>query len=194
MSVQFMLKLVPKSTEQTKATVQVLAQAKKPVPSKLPMIISNADSRADNNLRDVILSTQQVVIRRQVSGLEMRLAVPLKHYNGVLLTVLSETQFMITIDHKDKDLSVMLLRVSDLTALAEWRLWASLLNLPLILQNEDGSTRNIYSTLGALTVGEVSEHRRGFSTITKRRPRHYMRKKMFSNRESHCQNQARIAV
>src|SRR5947209_19500638 len=86
---------------------------------------TRADARADDRRREIAFGNQSVVIARRVSGIAMRIRVPLCSYRGVALSLSDggdgEAVYRIQLLHRDPDLSVPLLEASDVAeTAAEW--------------------------------------------------------------------------
>jgi hypothetical protein len=100
------------------------------------------DRRADGGTRTVRLSRRGVRIERALSGVKMRLAVPIEAYRGVVLARedrLERGFYRLTLDHADADLSVTLSRAIDISALVDlWSDWARFFAKPALLDEKIG--------------------------------------------------------
>jgi hypothetical protein len=100
------------------------------------------DPRADGGTRTVRLSPRGVRIDRALSGMKMRLAVPIDAYRGVVLSRedrLQQRFYRVTLLHADEDLSITLSRATDVSALIDqWSSWARFFAKPALLDAEIG--------------------------------------------------------
>jgi hypothetical protein len=128
-----------------------------------------ADSRADGGVRTVWLTPRGVRIERAVSGVKMRLVVPIEAYQGVLLTCQDTVErplCRIILAHSDPDLSVSLHQGADTPAILEiWQGWARFLSRPALCAGTS-----------VLHNAAACPRRRGVS-LAKRRPRNLLRRR-----------------
>ncbi len=92
---------------------------------------SASDPRADGGVRAVWLTPRGVRIERAVSGVKMRLSIPIEAYRAILSTCQDGNRpfCRIVLAHRDPDLSVTLDQRAD--AFPEiWRSWARFFSEP----------------------------------------------------------------
>jgi len=79
--------------------------------------LTQYDARADDRRREVAFADRSVVIARRISGIAMRVQVPLASYQGVRLSLASqgegESLHTIELLHRDADLSIPLFQAAD---------------------------------------------------------------------------------
>lgn len=147
-----------------------------------PRSSSEADARAENNRRTVHFETDRIVIVRRVSGVSMRVTMPVAKYDGVgvLMPNFAEgyRAFRVALVHADPDLSVTLYEGADPAmidaALAEW---SSFFKLPVI-GGASAPAVSEHDTPATVAVGDRSPQRRRGGTLAKRRPRLYGRRRV----------------
>ena len=88
-----------------------------------------SDARADGAVREVGFARGEILIRRRVHGIEMKLGVPAPNYKGVVLALLAtdsgQSFYRVSLAHRDPDLSVTLHEAhDDSDIVAEWKFWA----------------------------------------------------------------------
>ena len=156
----------------------------RPDPFALPLCFSAADARADGGTRLVELHRQRVIVRRAVRGMTMAVNVPLRAYLGVALHVQPPNgteagTLAVMLEHRDPGLSLPLYVAQDgIDIIAEWRGWARVLGLPLLVGEQDGALRAAFPQLGALCVAEPIERRRRRGSVRRRRPSILTRRKL----------------
>lgn len=144
--------------------------------------IEASDPRADGLRRVVLLARERVVIARSVAGVFMHIAMAPDAYRGVVLR-LSALQdgvfhYEIRLVHRDPDLSVTLAQASDDSEIrAEWRLWARFLDLPTLVEREEGRLEADSARMGDVAIAPASSRRRG-KAMAMRRPRFLVRRKV----------------
>lgn len=135
---------------------------------------SAADARTDSGTRQISITARRIEIERHVAGIAMRLAVPIRAYEGVLLACDEKAEprlYRISLVHADPDLSIELHRAADSPGiLALWRDWAEFFGKPA-LYGEEGSQSRRHCTLS-----RPRPRRRG-DQIAKRRPRFLKRRR-----------------
>ncbi|HVX91712.1 MAG TPA: DUF6101 family protein [Xanthobacteraceae bacterium] len=152
-------------------------------PLTLPVRFAASDATADERVRLVDLSRERVILRRAVRGVPMAVSLPVSMYLGVAIRVVpptaaSEGAVAVVLEHRDPALSVPLFVAADGTdVIAEWQLWARVLDLPLLVADADGRLREPFARLGAVRVASACERRRRRRGMAKRRPRILMRRK-----------------
>jgi len=127
------------------------------------------DLRADGGIRTVWLTLRGVRIERSVSGVKMRLSIPIEAYQGVLLTCQDNIErplCRIILAHSDPDLSVNLHQGADTAAILQiWQGWARFLSRPALCAGAS-----------VLRNAAARPRRRGMS-LAKRRPRILLRRR-----------------
>lgn len=164
-------------------------------------ILGGHDSRADNNSRTVHFEKDRIVIMRRVSGVSMRVTMPVSKYAGigVVLPNARETNpaFQVNLVHADPDLSVTLYKSDNpLMVDAAVSEWSRFFELPVfdcavhteasgsadalagsvhgdIIERTDAASES----MGALAIGNARKVRRRGAVLSKRRPRLYSRRK-----------------
>lgn len=133
------------------------------------------DPRADGGSRRILVSARCVRIERQVSGIEMQLAVPLRAYTGITLTCDETAEprlYCITLAHPDPDLSVELHRGTDSPEIISlWRNWSAFFGTTPIYGDSDSA-----GAPDLCRLKRLRPRRRG-ALIPKRRPRFLKRRR-----------------
>lgn len=149
-------------------------------PYALPVRYAASDAAADGREREIELHRERVVVRRSISGMRMALNMPLSAFAGVAIRVMAgegDAAVAVVLAHKDPSLALPLFvsrEVDD--AFAEWRSWARVLGLPLLVE-EEGVFREPFARLGQLRIEEPRPRRRRRSSLRKRRPSMPLRRK-----------------
>ena len=157
-------------------------------PLSLPVRYATEDVRADGRSRIVEIDHNRVLVMRSVSGVRMRLRIPLDGFLGVAVRILAAGEsghdaVAITLEHRDPALSVALHIAEEFDdATAEWQLWGRVLGRPLLVADIDGTLREPLKMLGALMVNEGAVRRRRRTPLRKRRPYFSARRKGFAVR------------
>jgi hypothetical protein len=101
---------------------------------------------------------------------------PISEFDGVVMAVAykdrsrDEPVILIELHHSDPSKCITVHASFDgADAGARWRSWASVLNLPLLVQDRTGEMRETSEHVGALTTQSPQPHR-GASSLTMRRP------------------------
>ncbi|HEY8581151.1 MAG TPA: DUF6101 family protein [Beijerinckiaceae bacterium] len=134
------------------------------------------DRRADGGERDVHLAKDRVTIRRRLAGIRMQVAVPMRSYRGVVLSLFrtgrGEACYRVTLRHQDPDLSIVLTEAFDeATVTEEWRAWAHALAQAALVESDGGEL--VESTRTA-----PAPHRRGGRPTKGRRGRFAARRRV----------------
>ena len=128
------------------------------------------------------------ICRRLPSGIPMAMRLPMAAFEGVAVRMVAETvgsdgdghgdgMAVVELMHRDPQMSLPLAVASDLAeVVADWRAWAKVLGLPMLLVETDGSWRAIETRIGQVVVGRVRP-RRARSVMNGRRPRFLTRRK-----------------
>ncbi|HZD88743.1 MAG TPA: DUF6101 family protein, partial [Pseudolabrys sp.] len=149
-------------------------------PFALPVRFAASDAAADERVRHVELHRERVVVRRSVAGIRMALNLPLSSFTGIGLQVMTSAHgahCAVVLAHKDPGLvlPLFLSREAD-DALAEWRSWAAVLGLPMLLHDDDAGWREAHARMGRVRVGGPRPRRRRRSALKGRRPMILMRR------------------
>ena len=145
-------------------------------PFSLPARFVATDAAADERVRHVELYRERVVMRRSLAGMRMALNMPVAAFAGVAIRVLAGEgeagpSVSVTLEHKDPSLALPLF-VSGETdeAFADWRAWANVLGLPLLVAENDGVLREPFARMGGLRIEQSRPRRRRRSALKRRRP------------------------
>lgn len=142
-------------------------------PFTLPARFAASDAAADERVRHVELYRERVVVRRSVGGMRMALNMPVSAFTGVALRVTEGeggAVASVTLEHKDTSLCLPLFDSGEAgEAFAEWRAWANVLGLPLLVAEEDGALREPFLRMGGVRVDSVRPRRRRRSALKRRR-------------------------
>jgi Family of unknown function (DUF6101) len=145
-------------------------------PFSLPARFAASDAAADERVRHVELHRERVVVRRSLAGMRMALNMPVAAFAGVAIRVTAgkgeaAASVSVTLEHKDPSLALPLF-VSGETAeaFAEWRAWANVLGLPLLVAEDDGMLREPFARLGGVRIDTARPRRRRRSALKRRRP------------------------
>jgi len=151
-------------------------------PCSLPVRFAAEDRSADGRTRVIELDRERVLLTRSVSGVLMRLNLPLSNFLGVAMRLLPANDdtpdaVAIVLEHRDAALSVPLhvARETD-DLIADWQLWANVLHKKLLVAEMDGSFREPFATLGLLPVNDMIPRRVRRTALRVRRPKIYRRR------------------
>ena len=141
-----------------------------------------SDARADGAVRDISFARGEILIRRRVRGIDMKVGVPAATYRGVVLSLVDlpsgQTFYRVRLAHRDPDLDVTLHEArDDRDIVAEWKFWARRFLLPKFIEREPGNLEGAERMIGAVTLGRGATRRRRGATLSKRRPRLPLRRK-----------------
>jgi len=151
-------------------------------PLALPVHYRAADAGADERVRLVELDRERVTLRRSVRGVRMKVSVPVSAFLGVAMRLplsgAGEAAVAVTLEHRDPGLTVPLFTAPDSTDLiAEWRLWARIFGMPLLVAGQDGKLHEPFARLGAIRIAPACGRARRRGAVGKRRPRVLLRRK-----------------
>ena len=152
-------------------------------PHALPARYVARDGAADGQVRNIELDRDRVVLRRAVRGIPMKVGVPVHEFRGVTLRTLppedgEPAAVAVMLEHRDNALSVPLFVAAEGDdAMAEWKSWARVLGVPLLVVEGDGALREPFQRIGRLDVGRPGPRRRRRAAIKWRRPSILMRRK-----------------
>ena len=128
------------------------------------------------------------ICRHLPSGIPMAMRLPMAAFEGVAVRMVPETVgadgvgdgdglAVVELMHRDPHLSLPLTMASDLAeVVADWKAWARVLGLPMLIVEVDGSWREIETRIGQVVVGRARP-RRARSVMNGRRPRFLTRRK-----------------
>ena len=145
-------------------------------PSGLPVRFFAGDASADGLVRDVELHRERVVMRRALRGMRMALNMPVAAFDGVSLWLVpgeagDQDALAVVLKHRDPTLTLPLFLTSRPDeALAEWRAWSQVLDVPLLLADQRGSSTSATAQLDQLHVERPRPRRRRRSALKARRP------------------------
>ncbi|BCJ91674.1 hypothetical protein IZ6_24090 [Terrihabitans soli] len=111
-----------------------------------------------------------------------KIVLPLSDYRGVAIRLLpgateTEDRVAVVLSHTAPAQEVILyLADDDFDVIAEWRLWATTLGLPLLMEGLDGRTIAAEDRLGEVEVSRPRPRRR-HSLLSGRRPRFLTRRR-----------------
>jgi hypothetical protein len=140
------------------------------------LCFATADARADGGTRTVELHRQRVIVRRAVAGMTMAVNLPVRSFLGVALHVrpplaMDAGEVAVILEHLDPGLSLPLYAATDgVDIVAEWRAWAQVLGVPLLVVEPDGALREAFPQFGPLRVAAPAARRRRRGAIRRRRP------------------------
>ena len=152
-------------------------------PFALPARYAARDSGADGQIRHIELDRERVVLRRAVRGIRMKVGVPLHEFRGVSIRTLPpESEELaavaVMLEHRDSGLSVPLFVAAEGDdAVAQWKCWARVLGVPLLVEESDGSLREPFRRIGRVGVRAPTPRRRRRGALRRRRPAILMRRK-----------------
>ena len=145
-------------------------------PFSLPARFVATDAAADERVRHVELYRERVVVRRSLAGMRMALNMPVSAFAGVAIRVTAGEgaagpSVSVTLEHKDPALALPLFVSCETDeAFAEWRAWANVLGLPLLVAEDDGVLREPFARIGAVRIERSRPRRRRRSALKRRRP------------------------
>ena len=151
-------------------------------PFALPACFAASDAVADERVRHVELHRERVVVRRRLRGMRMALNMPVTAFAGISLKLVAgegaaPAVATVTLEHMDPMLALPLFVSPEADdATAEWRVWAHVLGLPMLVAEDDGVLREKFTRIGALRVEPPRPRRRRRNVISKRRPSILMRR------------------
>lgn len=169
-----MLRLVKASIELDLPRVQIQPEKTIVVAPRLPMELYNHDANSPTGQVMITLTKAVALFHRETPTM-----VRVKDCDGIVLSVKNDVLFTISLHHKDE--SIELSVVDESNVVSEWRLWSRELNLPLMLEQENGALMQCHAHIGDLQVTAVKARRRGGFAQRHRRPSNIMRKRMFRN-------------
>jgi hypothetical protein len=143
-------------------------------PFCLPVRFAAADAAADERVRHVELHRERVVVRRSLAGMRMALNMPVSAFAGVAIRLTTGADGVppfakVILEHKDPSLSLPLFLSAEIAdAFTEWRSWANVLGLPLLVE-EEGKLREPFARIGGVRIERVKPRRRRHNAIKRRR-------------------------
>jgi len=149
-------------------------------PGNFPQRVSYA-ARDERDEVSVTLDSRGAVIRKVLtkSGLPLSIALPARAFKGVAARAIDHGDGTVTVTlelhHTDVALCVPLLVAHDLDDIAaDWRAWAELYSLPMMMVEADGVARPLED--GSLQQAASPSRRRRHHQIADRRPRFLVRR------------------
>ena len=145
-------------------------------PFSLPVRFAATDAAADERVRHVELYRKRVVVRRSLAGMRMALNMPVSAFTGVAIRLTAGEggepgTVSVILEHKDPALALPLFVSAEADdAAAQWRTWANVLGLPLLVAEADGQLREPFARLGGVRIARVRQRRRRHNAIKRRRP------------------------
>jgi len=145
-------------------------------PSGLPVRFFAGDAAADGQVRDVELHRERVVMRRALRGMRMALNMPVAAFDGVSLWLMpgeagDDDALAVVLKHRDPTLTLPLFVTSRTDeALAEWRAWSQVLDVPLLLAEQRGTSTIARAQIDGLHIERPRPRRRRRSALKARRP------------------------
>ncbi|MDX7953688.1 DUF6101 family protein [Lichenihabitans sp. Uapishka_5] len=141
---------------------------------------SRPDARADRGRREIAISDTHVTINRRVGGVDMHLALQVTAYRGVALCLQAGQDgavvYQVRLVHPDTELTVVLDEaLDDRNIIADWRLWARVLNMPALVERSVGHYEVAESTPDSVEADNALPRRHRPS---KTRPRFLSRRQM----------------
>ncbi len=144
-------------------------------PFCLPARFAASDAAADERVRHVELYRERVVVRRSLGGMRMALNMPVSAFAGVAIRLTAGEggqpgTVSVILEHKDPSLALPLFVSAEADdAPAQWRTWANVLGVPLLVEDE-GSLREPFARMGGVRIEHVRARRRRRNSIKCRRP------------------------
>ncbi len=144
-------------------------------PYALPVRFAASDAAADERVRHVELHRERVIVRRSLRGMRMALNMPVSAFAGIAIRLTTGADGIpptatVILEHKDPSLALPLFVSAEIDeAFTEWRSWANVLGLPLLVEDE-GKLREPFARMGGVRVGSVRPRRRRHNAIKRRRP------------------------
>ena len=144
-------------------------------PCGLPVRFSASDAVADGRVRDVELHRERVVVRRSLHGMRMALNMPVTAFAGISLRLESDDDgdvLAVVLEHADPSLTLPLFLTSQADeAVAEWRAWSEVLDVPLLLAEPgEGAANARLGQIGQIHIERPRPRRRRRSALKNRRP------------------------
>ncbi len=144
-------------------------------PFCLPVRFAANDAAADERVRHVELHRERVVVRRSLAGMRMALNMPVSAFAGIAIRLTTGQGGVppfatVILEHKDPSLALPLFLSAEIDeAFTEWRSWANVLGLPLLVEDE-GKLREPFARIGGVRIERVKPRRRRHNAIKRRRP------------------------
>ena len=145
-------------------------------PFALPARYAASDAAADQQVRQVELHRERVIVRRAVRGMRMALNLPISAYRGVAIRMLASEDgappaVAVVLEHHDPALALPLFVSPDgHDVAAEWRAWAQVLGVPLLVADDAGDVYEPFTRIGRLRIAAPTPRRRRRSALKRRRP------------------------
>jgi hypothetical protein len=133
------------------------------------------DAAADERVRHIELHRERLIMRRSLAGMRMALNMPISAFAGVAIRVTTGEDgnlptASVVLEHHDPSLALALFTSAEIDdAFTEWRSWANVLGLPLLVEDE-GKLREPFARMGGVRIARVRARRRRHNAIKCRRP------------------------
>lgn len=154
-----------------------------------PVRVVCPDAGTDDGTRTLALSAAQVKIARRVRGVGMDIKLPPTAFKGVALRLEPRGDFgwhyRLVLEHADEGLASCLYSADhDLDVVALWRRYAKILNLPRLVEHDDGTLAPVEDVSDIQkkvkcpnALKAFAFARRKVKALTKQRPRFLRRRK-----------------
>jgi hypothetical protein len=126
--------------------------------------------------------TERLTAAQRLGPAAAQIALPLDDYRGVAIRIIpaenaDEDGCAVILSHAAREHEVVLYQAdTDQDVIAEWRLWANALGLPLLMEGLDGRCVAAEDRIGEVEVSDPRPRRR-HSFLSGRRPRFLMRRR-----------------
>lgn len=152
-------------------------------PFALPLRFAARDAATDGRVRHIELHRERVVVRRCLAGMRMAVNMPVSAFAGVSIRTMpgegdTAATVAVVLEHKDPGLALPVFISTEAgDAMAQWRTWAHVLGLPLLVTEIGGGWREPFARIGGVTIGKVRQRRRRHNAIKRRRPTQPLRRR-----------------
>jgi hypothetical protein len=152
-------------------------------PLALPVRFTANDAAADGRVRHVEIARERVLLQRSVRGMAIRLHLPIDAFLGVSVRRAASEEadndaITVRLEHRDPALAVELFSgPDDAAVIAEWQLWAHVLELPLLVADQSGHLHRPFAEPDLVALRAATPRRRRRNAIRKRRPAFPLRRK-----------------
>lgn len=149
-------------------------------PARLPFLFNG--SEAANLVERAPEEADRLEAARRLGAIAEKIVLPLGDYRGVAIRIVpgateNEDRVVIVLSHSSAAQEVVLVEAEDdENVIAEWRLFGSVLGLPLLVEGLDGRTVAAEERLGEVHISRVRPRRR-HSLLAGRRPRFLTRRR-----------------
>ncbi|MCC7347040.1 MAG: hypothetical protein IT538_06545 [Variibacter sp.] len=152
-------------------------------PLALPVRFTATDAAADGRVRSVEIDRDRVLLRRRVRGMPIHVAVPIDAFQGVSVRLTpaedgEDESVTVRLEHRDPALAIEVYEgPDDADVIAEWQLWARVLDLPLLMADPAGRLHDPFARMGSVTTCAPKPRRRRRNARRRRRPTLPLRRK-----------------